>query len=305
MPLSIREWLDYASNRLDQSEALLQEASHTNTRSDVEWLLCHALQCNRTLLYTQGEKPLTEQQVELLNKLLTRRESGEPVAYIIGEQEFWSMPFTVNEHVLVPRPETEVLVETATDLLLQKAKWFPQNKTNHSYTILDAGTGSGAIAVALTRSLGDIPELKFAINASDISSNALLTAKENARRNKADAVQFFRSDWLDAFDDTTMDMIISNPPYIAENDAHMNQASLQCEPRNALVSGMDGLDAIRTLIEQSVRVGKQHFALLLEHGFDQAEPVRDLLRAAKFGNITTVSDYSGHDRVTFGICLRH
>jgi release factor glutamine methyltransferase len=226
-------------------------APHTDTAGlDAELLLCRVLDCNRAYLHTWPERSLDESQEAGFRELVHRRAVGEPVAYLLGEAEFWSLPLAVTEHTLIPRPETELLVETALGLIPEDAQW----------TIVDLGTGSGAIALALA---SERPACR--VHAVEASAEALAVARENAARLGL-AVQFHPGNWLEPLAGMRFELIVSNPPYVAADDPHLAQGDVRHEPRSALASGTDGLDDIRHI----VAAAKPHLVaggwLLIEHG---------------------------------------
>jgi release factor glutamine methyltransferase len=245
-------------------------------------LLCHALKLSRVGLITQSERVLTQDEAQQLGALVQRRLDGEPIAYIVGEREFFGLPFKVSPAVLIPRPDTELIVELALDRLPQQGR------------VLDMGTGSGAIAVACAHSRPDAD-----VTALDLSEAALEVARANAAANGAQ-VRFLRSDWFAAVDAERFDLIASNPPYIASNDEHLSQGDLRFEPAGALTDHADGLSALRTIVDGA----PAHLApggwLLLEHGYDQAEAVRALLAARGFEEVQSWRDLPGIERVSGG-----
>jgi len=269
-------------------------AEHDSARLDADLLMCNVLDCERTKLYAWPEKNLSTEQLSQLRELLDKRKLGHPVAYLVKQREFWSLKFAVNEHVLVPRPETELIVNLA-------LRAMPVNGS-----ILDAGTGSGVIATALSHQWqSDCADYKVDpqhIIASDYSLAALTLAERNADCHVPGSINFVRANWLDTFADNTFGMIISNPPYLAKNDSHLNDKALKHEPVTALVSGDDGLDDIRKLIKDTCRVGKPGCYLLLEHGATQADAVCALMQQENYTNIQTHQDFAGLDRVTGGYC---
>jgi len=256
--------------------------------------MCYVLNCERTQLYAWPEKNLSNEHLSQLRELLDKRKLGQPVAYLIQQREFWSLEFKVDERVLVPRPETELIVTLA---LLA----MPVNGS-----ILDAGTGSGVIATALIHQWqseqANHRVAKQHIVASDYSSAALTLAEHNADKHTPGNINFVRANWLDAFAEDTFGMIISNPPYLAKNDAHLKNKTLKHEPVAALVSGDDGLDDIRKLIKDTCRVGKPGCYLLLEHGATQAAKVCALMQKASYTDVQTHQDFAGLDRVSSGYC---
>jgi release factor glutamine methyltransferase len=272
---------------LQSAQQALSALPHANPELEAALLLCHTLHKPRSYLFAWPEQTLSPEQHRYYMRLVERRLSQEPIAYITGQREFWSLPLRVNPHTLIPRPETELLVERSIHHLQQISQ--PR--------IADLGTGSGAIALALA---SDRPDA--AIDATDISTKTLTQAKENAKRLGFDHITFHQGDWCEALPvDQTYDLIVSNPPYIEADDPHLYQGDLPQEPELALVSGSDGLNAIRTIVRQA-SAGRLRAAgwLLLEHGYQQAEAVQKLLRSAGFTNIATHPDLAGHPRVTEG-----
>ncbi len=267
---------------LQQAQMQLQALSSTDARREAELLLCHVLQRDLTHLIAWPEKPLETCHAQQFSQLVARRTGGEPVAYIKGEKEFWSRRFHVDARCLIPRPETELLIEFA----LQRFQ--PQQPLS----VLDAGTGSGAIAVTLSC---ECP--RWQLTASDIDADALAVAQHNARRHRAGPIRFVQSNWLDAID-TRFDLIVSNPPYIASEDPHLEQGDLRFEPAHALVSGDDGLDAIRQLCRQAGDHLRSGGWLLFEHGYDQQKTVHQLLADNGFHHIEQLHDYAGQPRLS-------
>ncbi|MBW3566908.1 MAG: peptide chain release factor N(5)-glutamine methyltransferase [Proteobacteria bacterium] len=269
---------------------LLADAMHRlsgvgdTPRLDAELLLAHALDRPRTHLRTWPDNCPDAEQLAHFESLLARRAGGEPIAHILGEREFWSLKLRVSPDTLIPRPDTEVLVEAALERI----------PNDRACRVLDLGTGTGAIALALKH---ERPHAE--VWASDASSAALDIARSNAGQLDLD-VQFREGDWWTPFTDARFDVIVSNPPYIAASDAHLETGDLRFEPRTALAAGSDGLDAIRVLVAGAGRHLLPGGWLLLEHGHDQGEAVRALLLAAGFENIGSHRDLGGHCRVSFG-----
>jgi release factor glutamine methyltransferase len=245
-------------------------------------LLCHALGITRVGLITQSERTLTEAEASTLGALVERRVQGEPIAYIVGKREFFGLDFAVNGAVLIPRPDTELLVELALERL-------PPNGR-----ALDMGTGSGAIAVAIAHTRRDA-----AVTALDVSDAALDVARANAAANGA-AVRFLQSDWYAALQGEVFDLIASNPPYIASGDVHLSQGDLRYEPAGALTDHADGLSALRTIIAGAPRHLAAHGWLLMEHGYDQAAQVRQLLQEHGYHDVQSWRDLAGIERATGG-----
>jgi release factor glutamine methyltransferase len=269
------------------SELLQRSAELTDSDSavlDTELLLSHALDVSRTYLKTWPDRQPDTDQVTTFTALFQRRIRGEPIAYILGHQGFWSLDLKVSEHTLIPRPETELLVETALELQLP-----PQS------SVLDLGTGTGAIALALACERND-----WNITALDFQPQAVALAEENRAAHKLDNVQIVQSNWFAALPAVKFDLIVSNPPYIENNDPHLSQGDVRFEPPSALVSGAEGLDDLILLIGQSVMFLKPNGWLLVEHGYDQGPGVRALFAEAAFSAIETRNDYNQIDRITFG-----
>ncbi len=250
-------------------------------RVDVEVLLMHVLSIDRAYLFAYPETELTDQQVQTFLTFLQRRERGEPIAHLVGEKEFWSLTLNVDSSTLIPRPDTERLIEVALE----------QNLPRNAH-ILDLGTGTGAIALALAK---ELPEAN--VVAVDVSPQAVALAKTNAARHQLQRVRFLQSHWFDAVEGR-FDLIVSNPPYIDASDPHLKEGDVRYEPTSALVAADQGLFDLRHIVEQ----GPQYLALegviLLEHGWQQAQAVRHLLLAGPYHTIQTWNDYGGQERVT-------
>jgi len=246
-------------------------------------LLCHATGLSRVQLITQAERPLSDEEAARLAALVQRRLDGEPIAYIVGRREFFGLDFEVSDAVLIPRPDTELIVELALERL-------PRNGR-----MLDMGTGSGAIAVAAAHTRPDAH-----VTALDVSEAALDVARRNAAANGA-RVRCLRSDWFGALQaDERFELIASNPPYIASGDEHLSQGDLRFEPVGALTDHADGLSALRIIIDGSPRHLEPGGWLLLEHGYDQAASVRALLAGRGFSEVQSWRDLAGIERTSGG-----
>lgn len=252
---------------------------------EAEILLAHVLQVPRPFLFSHDDFLLTNENWSQYRKLCQQRQQGEPIAYLLGYKEFWSLDFEVNANTLIPRPETELLVEITLNNL-------PKTGT---FLIADLGTGSGVVAIAIAK---ERPH--WQIVAADISPAAIEVAKRNVARHSLKNVALVQSDWCLALPAFRFDAIVSNPPYIAKDDPHL--AQLQFEPQMALCSGEDGLQAIRRIVCQSRRFLQKNGLLLLEHGFDQADRVKEILQSANFDDIKSYRDISGIARVVSSHC---
>lgn len=253
---------------------------------EMRMLLTAATGLSNVQLISRGNELMTPAQIAALDALVTRRAAGEPMAYILGTREFFGRDFLVSPAVLIPRPDTELLIEVVLNLPLP----------TQNIRVLDLGTGSGAIAITLACERPD-----WRVCAIDISETALAVARENASRLSAQ-VSFFESDWLSAFQSSKaqFDVIVSNPPYIEPADEHLSQGDVRFEPISALTDGIDGLSCYRVLLDEVTAhlTAGGHF--VVEHGFAQGQAVRDLLAKVGFANIQTHTDLAGHERVTLG-----
>jgi release factor glutamine methyltransferase len=252
--------------------------------ADARVLLRTALRASDAYLAAHPEQQLTGVQLAEYAGWVTRRRAGEPVAYLTGEREFYSLPLKVTPAVLIPRPETELLVEAALEAIPADA----------SCRVLDLGTGSGCVAVAIARH-----RPRAQITATDISSAALTVARDNAARHGL-KIELVESDWFAALAGRKFDLIVSNPPYVADGDAHLGQGDLRFEPRRALVAGHAGLDCIEAIVEQAANILGAGGRLLFEHGHDQGACSRALLGAADYSDIVTRRDLAGIERVSGG-----
>lgn len=257
------------------------ESVSESARLDAEILLSRSIDMPRSYLFAHPEDILDDAAFGRFDTLMQRRLGGEPMAYIMGTKEFWSHELLVNADTLVPRPETELLVELALREIPRKAAW----------KILDLGTGSGAIAIALA---GE--RLLCEVTAVDISESALAVARENARQLSLGNLSFAHGSWTEPVRGQAFSVIVSNPPYVCANDQAL--AELRYEPVDALVSGEDGLDAIRALARECVDIIDDDGVLLIEHGADQADAVANTLSGHGWTDIVNHTDFSGHPRVT-------
>ncbi|XID75788.1 peptide chain release factor N(5)-glutamine methyltransferase [Alkanindiges sp. WGS2144] len=253
-------------------------------RRECAWLLEHILKINHLSLKYKDEQVLSPEQQQQFLMGIERLKQGEPLAYVIGEQAFWTLTLKVTPATLIPRPDTEVLVEQALALI------DPEQNLH----ILDLGTGSGAIALSIAK---ECPQLQM--TATDFSATALEVAQQNAVLNQIDNVQFLQGSWYQALaDNSQFDLIVSNPPYIDEQDTHLND--LSHEPITALTAKEQGLSDLKIIIGQAPQYLKYGGFLLVEHGYDQARAVQQLFVQAGFEQVKTVRDYGGNGRVTMG-----
>jgi release factor glutamine methyltransferase len=272
---TIKSILQSATEKLFTDEAKLEAQS----------LLQHVLNVNRAWLIAHENDALQPNIHAVFEALLSRRLSGEPMAYILGCREFYGLDLMVTPDTLIPRPDTETLVEAA----LAKISNVPNQ------SILDLGTGTGAIALAIAKN-----RPQDSITAVDASVGALKVAKQNAENLSIHNVEFVLSNWFENLDHQKFDVIVSNPPYIEDQDAHLTQGDLRFEPISALASGVDGLDDIRQIIGDCLIYLKPQAWLMLEHGYNQAAQVADLMADVGLTNIETIKDLGNNDRVTIG-----
>lgn len=255
-----------------------------SAKLDAQILLAFVLDKELSYLLTWPEKTLAQQDKQHYLSLLDRRISGEPIAYIVGVKEFWSLPFMVSPATLIPRPDTEILVE----LVLEQ---FADIDTLHC---LDLGTGTGAIALALASE-----QPNWQIDAIDFSLDAVKLAQQNAKKLQLSHVNIFQSDWFSALNDRKFDVIVSNPPYIDKLDENLSQGDVRFEPESALVADEHGLGDIKHIAQQALKYLNSQGSLFFEHGFEQGEAVRNILAALGYHNAQTVRDFNGHERITW------
>lgn len=273
----IRQALQQANQRLSESSP--------SAMLDAQVLLTHVLQCNSAHLAAWPEKELSEEQESNYLLLVEQRLQGTPVAHLTGSREFWSLDFSVDNSTLIPRPETETLVE----FILEKFS----NKEN--LKLLDMGTGTGAIAISIAR---EKPGWK--IVASDVSEPALALAAQNGSDNQSTNVSFIHSDWFESIDQNDFDIIVSNPPYIASDDPHLLQGDVRFEPESALSSGETGMDDIEHICSHAKNYLLNNGWLIVEHGYNQKQQVADCFTRNGFTEIEQRQDLSGHTRMTAG-----
>ncbi len=254
---------------------------------EAELLLAYLLKRNRSYLVAFPEKELADDHIDQYLALLARRANGEPFAYITGEKEFFGLQFEVNQHTLIPRDDTEILIEEA-------LKRIPITADNH-FSIVDLGTGSGAIAMMIKH---ERPQIS--VTAVDYYPNTLEIAKKNARNNGLD-IHFIESHWFQRIPQKSFDMIVSNPPYIDPNDEHLDGDGVRFEPKQALIADQKGLADLFHIIDTAPLFFKSTGGyLLLEHGYNQAEALQTKMKQSGFKDITTIKDLGKNDRVTLG-----
>ena len=277
--MQINDAIIYATRKLNSSNS---------KRIDSEVLLCSVLKCNRIKLYAYPEQKLSDTDQKAFKKLVEKRSEGYPVAYLTKQKEFWRHILLVNENILIPRSETELLVEKSLELI-----------SLHSLKeVLELGTGSGAIAIAIA---SEKPEIN--IRATDINNNVLKISKRNAESYKIKNIKFIKSDWFTNIDANNYDLIVSNPPYISNDDPILNNSDIRFEPSSALVSGAGGLDDLRKIICKSRTYLKDYGWLIVEHAYNQGVNVRELFIKNNF-TATTIKDYNELERITYGKLLQ-
>lgn len=259
---------------------------HVEARHEAEILLGHALGRDRAWLFTHSQDVPDTAAILKFRQMMQARERGEPVAYLIGHRGFWTLDLAVTPDVLIPRPETELLVELALERI----------PADREFRVADLGTGSGAIALAIASERPSASVL-----ATDASAAALEVARENAARLEMRNVEFAQGNWCDALGAQSFDLIVSNPPYIEAADDHLGQGDLRFEPRSALASGSDGLDAIREILETAAGHLNPGAWVLLEHGHDQGDRVRAILQGHGYSEAQTWKDIAGKDRISGGM----
>ncbi|AWP56360.1 N5-glutamine methyltransferase%2C modifies release factors RF-1 and RF-2 [Haemophilus influenzae] len=288
--MNYKEWLAQAMADLAQKNPT------ENSKIDALVLLQHVTGKSRTQILAFDDTEIDEKVRLKLTALLDRRLKGEPIAYILGEKEFWSLPLNVSKGTLIPRPDTESLVEKALQIALEKLEENPPH-----FRILDLGTGTGAIALALASELAPICQkrhIPLEIIGVDLMSDVVALARSNAERNQLN-VQFLQSRW---FDNITgkFDLIVSNPPYIDAQDEHLHQGDVSFEPLSALVANDEGYADLRHIIELAPSYLNSNGVLLLEHGWQQGEKVWSIFQENHWEMVETVRDYGDNERVTLG-----
>ena len=277
--MQINDAFKYAKQKLDSSNS---------RRIDSEILLCSVLNCNRTKLYAYPDKVLSFDDKKKYKELISKRSEGYPIAYLTEQKEFWGHTLNINDNILIPRPETELLVEKALKLI----SIFSLNK------ILELGTGSGAIAIAIA---SEKPNVN--IKATDIKDNIIKIASKNADLYEIKNIKFVKSNWFSDIKKNNFDLIVSNPPYVSGDDPVLRNSDIRFEPVSALVSGNDGLDDLKKIIRESSNYLKNNGWLVVEHAYDQGAKVRKLFLENKFTS-KTIKDYNKLERITFGRLLK-
>lgn len=295
-PLALKELLNLHGKHLQASLDL----DFSTASIEVRALLQAVLQVNHAYLISHPEYQLSDEQYAQYSALLERRLSGEPIAYILGEREFFGLNFMVTPATLIPRPETELLVELALQRIPISSRPLEgesvcEDGRGRKFRVLDMGTGSGAIALSIAH---ERPNAE--VVAVDASEAALEIARLNMRQLNLNNVKLIHSDWFTALQGERFDVIVSNPPYIAADDAHLTRGDLRFEPRSALASGADGLADIRHICSHAKSYINEHGWLLFEHGYDQAKSACSLLQQAGFSEVFSAKDLSGIERVSGG-----
>jgi len=277
--MQINDAIIYATRKLNYSNS---------KRIDSEVLLCSVLKCNRIKLYTYPEQKLSNTDQQAFKKLVEKRSKGYPVAYLTKQKEFWKHTLLVNKNILIPRPETELLVEKSLELI----SLYSLKK------VLELGTGSGAIAIAIASE-----KPKINIRATDINNDVLKISRKNAESYKIKNIKFIKSDWFTNIDANNYDLIVSNPPYISNDDPILNNSDIRFEPSSALVSGAGGLDDLQKIICKSRTYLKDYGWLIVEHAYNQGVKVREYFIKNNF-TATTIKDYNELERITYGKLLQ-
>lgn len=271
--------LDWAVNAL---------AGGDSPSIDAKVLLAHTLNTSLTYLFTWPEKTVPEASLAQFKLLIAQRKEGRPIAYLTGQKDFWTLTLNTSPHTLIPRPDTEVLVE-------QVLTCITSEYTTETLTICDLGTGTGAIALALA---SELPQ--HSVIGVDFLDEAVTLATENAKTNHITNVRFTKSDWFEGLVNEKFNVIVSNPPYIEASSHYLHEGDVKFEPRSALTSGRDGLDDIRKIIAHAPHFLHAGGLLAFEHGFNQAHAVRALLIERGFVRVRSQKDFGGNDRVTLG-----
>ncbi len=287
-----RPWLIKSQQDLTTVADILKrsrtlESVSESARLDTELLLSFCLGKDRSWLYTWPEKKVSSEQIQKFEVLFNRRLKGEPLAYILGEKDFWSLSLNVNSSTLIPRPETELIVET----ILERVAL----ESNTDLHVLDLGTGSGAIALSIAK---ELPSAK--VLGVDNKTEIIALAKSNADKNSITNVNFILSHWFESLGNFCFDFIVSNPPYIESDDEHLTRGDVRYEPKSALVAEAKGLADLKHIIENGPTFMKSTAWLILEHGWTQGESVRTLMKECGYQCVETRKDFAACERVTLG-----
>ncbi|WP_150539234.1 peptide chain release factor N(5)-glutamine methyltransferase [Actinobacillus vicugnae] len=283
--MTYTEWLTYAVTAL---QANLAQDPYLHPKTDANILLQAVVKRSKSAIFAFAETELNQTEISALETLLNRRLQGEPMAYILGEKEFWSLPLKVSPHTLIPRPDTERLVEVALECAYKRLKNQP------NLQILDLGTGTGAIALALASELAD----KAQIIGVDFKEEAVALAESNRQHLAFSNVSFLQSDWYSALENRQFDLIVSNPPYIDKADENLKYGDVRFEPLSALVAEQDGLSDLQKIIENAPLYLRPNGALIVEHGWQQAQAVQKIFQQNQWDEIASFQDYGGNDRLT-------
>lgn len=283
--MTYSDWLTYANQLLTEK---LSQDPYLNAKLDANLLLQAVTKRSRSAIFAFGETELNEAEQNQLNQMLERRTKGEPMAYILGEKEFWSLPLKVSSDTLIPRPDTERLVEVALD-------WANKRLENQeSLQILDLGTGTGAIALALASEL----KQKVQVLGVDFKPEVVVLAESNRQTLQIENARFQQSDWFSTLGNQQFDLIVSNPPYIDAEDENLQIGDVRFEPLTALVADNHGLSDLQKIIENAPLYLKPNGALFLEHGWQQARYVQHIFRQNHWQAVETFQDYANLDRIT-------
>ena len=277
---SIEDALQLYAQNIDVSPLISKEEA----LFDAEILLGHVLNCDRTYLKTWPEKIISNAQLEVYQGLIEQRSEGVPVAHLLGVRDFWTLELFVSPCTLIPRPDTEILIEHALE------QFLPEDAK-----VLDLGTGTGAIALALARE-----RPKWSVTASDVFPEVVALARKNALHNALENVSIVCSAWFEVFEKCKFHLIVSNPPYIDSLDPHLSQGDLRFEPNSALVAGDQGMADIRHIVETALNHMLPGGWLMIEHGYQQGERVRSVFVAKGYQQVKTIRDFGGNERVTMG-----
>ncbi len=283
--MNYAQWLRYAEQRLLEN---VEQDPFLNVKVDANILLQAVTKRSKSAIFAFSETVLSEAELAELNALLARRAKGEPIAYILGEKEFWSLPLAVSTATLIPRPDTECLVEVALEWAYKRLN---SQETLH---ILDLGTGTGAIALALASELGE----KAQIIGVDKQAEAVQLAEQNRQKLGFEQVCFLQSDWFSVLENHCFDLIVSNPPYIDKDDENLTKGDVRFEPLTALVAEQHGLSDLQKIIENAPLYLAKQGALMLEHGWQQAADVQQIFKQNQWDKIETFKDYGNQDRIT-------